>query len=98
MGIYAKYLICYDIEENKVRKKFFDGMKDLGLIPIQKSVFYGDLNNAEFNALKRLATELLDETKDKCLWIKCNLSESGVKECFGYKGFEYDEPDGYKTI
>ena len=98
MGIYTKYLICYDIEENKVRKKFFDGMKDLGLIPIQQSVFYGDLNNAEFNAMKSLASELLNENKDKCLWIKCNLAESEIKGCVGYKEFEYDEPDGYKTI
>ena len=37
---YVRYLVCYDIVDNKKRKKFADFLKDLGLIPLQKSVFY----------------------------------------------------------
>jgi hypothetical protein len=32
-------VVAYDIENNKDRKKMFDGLKDIGLRPIQKSVF-----------------------------------------------------------
>lgn len=59
MNIYQKYLVCYDIENDKTRKKFFDKMKDLGLISIQKSVFYGDLNQAEFSAMKKVVQKCL---------------------------------------
>ena len=47
MGMYAKYLVCYDIVDNKRRKRFSDALKDLGMVPMQKSVFYGDLKGAE---------------------------------------------------
>lgn len=96
---YSKYLICYDIEDDKTRTKFFDKMKDFGLIPIQKSVFYGDLNNAEATSVKRIAFELLDCTADKCLFVKCNLQPEQIRQqCLGYSEFVYVEPDGYETI
>lgn len=98
MGIYNKYLVCYDIENDKTRKKFYDEMKNLGLIPVQKSVFYGDLASPEFFSIKKLANELLESETDRCLWIKCNLSESDIKKCFGYDNFKYLEPDGYAAI
>lgn len=66
MNIYQKYLVCYDIENDKTRKKFFEKMKDLGLISIQKSVFYGDLNQAEFSAMKKVVLKMLDPDSDKC--------------------------------
>ena len=44
MSLYVKYLVCYDISNTRTRSKFFDFLKDLGLTPIQKSVFFGDLN------------------------------------------------------
>lgn len=43
MSIYAKYLVCYDVSSNSRRKKFSDALKDLGLVSMQGSVFYGDL-------------------------------------------------------
>lgn len=43
MSIYVKYLVCYDISDTKIRKKFSDCLKDLGLVSLQESVFYGDL-------------------------------------------------------
>lgn len=98
MGIYSKYLICYDIEQDKTRKKFFEGMKDLGLVPIQQSVFYGDLTYSEFTALKRLAKDMLDAKTDKCLWLRCTLEVNEVKKFIGYNNFSYSEPDGYVAI
>ena len=57
MKIYNKYLICYDIEDDKIRRKFFEKMKDFGLVSIQKSVFYGDLTVPELTAMKIFAFE-----------------------------------------
>ena len=71
MNLYSKYLVCYDIENNKTRTKFFEKMKDFGLQPIQKSVFYGFLNQAEFNSVRKLAFELLAASNDKCIFMKC---------------------------
>lgn len=99
MNLYSKYLVCYDIENNKTRNKFFEKMKDFGLQPIQKSVFYGFLNQAEFNAVRKLAFELLATSNDKCIFMKCNISPEEFKQQFiGYDNFIFWEPDGYETI
>lgn len=98
MGIYKKYLVCYDIENDKTRKKVFDLLKDLGLIHLQLSIFYGDLNKAEFNAMKYKIKTLLENSSDKCLWIRCDLNQQSIKDCVGYSNFSYIEPDGYESI
>lgn len=98
MGQYVKYLVCYDIQDNKVRKKFSDALKDLGLMRMQESVFYGDIKYAEIRALIRTANEMLDEDTDKCFWFPCSISIDKVRKCVGYKNFEYTEPDGYGII
>lgn len=48
MSLYVKYLVCYDISNTRTRSKFFDFLKDLGLTPIQKSVFFGDLKTRRY--------------------------------------------------
>ena len=73
MLIYAKYLVCYDVSSNSRRKKFSDALKDLGLVSMQGSVFYGDLKPAEVRALARKTAELLDPKEDKCFWFPCRL-------------------------
>lgn len=55
MSLYVKYLVCYDISNTRTRSKFFDFLKDLGLTPIQKSVFFGDLKTPEVRSLKAAA-------------------------------------------
>ncbi|WP_390516707.1 hypothetical protein [Sutterella wadsworthensis] len=48
--MYAKNLVRYNLSNNSRRKEFSDTLKDLGLVPIQDSVFYGDLKLAEVRA------------------------------------------------
>ena len=57
-NVYAKYIICYDIENVKNRNKLYKSLKNFGLVPIQYSVFFGDLNKAELSAVKRLIKEI----------------------------------------
>ena len=47
LGGKMDYLIAYDIEDNKNRSKVFEMLKDFGLRAVQKSVFFGELSNAE---------------------------------------------------
>ena len=47
-----QYLIAYDIENTKNRTKLFEKLKDFGLKPVQKSLFYGELSNAEKLSVK----------------------------------------------
>lgn len=95
---YVRYLVCYDIVDNKKRKKFADFLKDLGLIPLQKSVFYGDLKPPEARLLAATADDMLDETEDSCLWFPCHLTIERIRSCTGLKNFEYDLPDGNKLL
>ena len=97
MSQYAKYLICYDVESDRKRRKLFDSLKDIGLVPIQKSVFYGDLKPPEFRDMKKNVAALLDEG-DRCLWIQCTLPVDLVRTCPGYEHFSYIEPDQHDFI
>ena len=95
MGMYTKYLVCYDVADNKRRKHLSDTLKDMGLVSMQKSVFYGDLKNAEVRALARVAADLLDATEDKCFWFPCYLEPEAVRKCLGYADWDYKEPEGH---
>ena len=98
MGMYTKYLVCYDISNNKRRQRFSDVLKNLGFVPMQKSVFYGDIRNAEISALARAATELLEANEDRCFWFACYLKPDEIRKCLGYANWNYVEPEGYGVI
>jgi len=98
MAFYTKYLVCYDIENNRKRKKFSDSLKSLGLVRLQKSVFFGHLNRAEIKALERMARELLDPDEDKAFWTPTPLNEDALKKGIGYDQFHYIQPDGHITV
>jgi len=78
MGALRKeFLIVYDIEDNKIRKKLFDRFKDFGMNPIQKSVFWGLLNKAERQCLEREIEILLNKKNtDKVLIIEIDIQKN----------------------
>jgi CRISPR-associated protein Cas2 len=96
--LYQPILVCYDIEDNKVRKKFADTLKDMGLTSLQKSVFWGQLNKAELRSLKREADRLLNAKTDKAFWVKASLNAQNLAECIGYQDIRLLEPDGYEIL
>jgi|SRR5690606_24513406 len=98
MSIYNHYLVCYDVANDKVRKRMFEFLKDLGLVSLQKSTFWGQLTRAELAALKREAHKELDPDTDKMFWIITQLDTDKLKEGFGYKNFTYVDADGNFTI
>ena len=79
------YLISYDIENTKNRTKLFESLKDLGLISIQKSVFYGELQKSEKAVVKKLF-EKYCSNGDKALMTAVNID---ISDTFGYEADEF---------
>lgn len=87
--LFKEVLISYDIEDNKNRKKLFDALKDLGLLPIQKSVFWGHLKEAEIKIIPHLFEKYCTKG-DKAFFVKTKLSEEILKNAFGYTKEEFE--------
>ena len=94
-----EFLVSYDIEDTKQRTKLFNKLKDISLIPIQKSVFWGHLNKAEANSVKRLLKEYCS-SNDKAFIAKIELSKQ-IKNnsCIGHKLDDFPvQPRRYYVI
>jgi CRISPR-associated protein Cas2 len=57
-------LICYDIADPKRLRKAFRDLKDVAL-PVQKSVFVGELTEAELDRLLQRLGGYLDPQEDR---------------------------------
>lgn len=98
MSAFVHYLVCYDIPQDKIRKKFFEMLKDLGLVPLQKSVFYGSLLPLEVKTLEENCRKMLCSETDRCFWFACRLNFEEIQKCVGYKGFTFIEADGHGCL
>lgn len=90
-------LVSYDVEDNKHRKKLFDQLKDVGLEPIQKSVFWGFLNKAEERAVYRLFKNLNKET-DKAFLVRAKLGNVIGKYGLGYQESDFQPPTSFDVL
>lgn len=98
MSLYQRYMVCYDIVDNKTRTKFMNTLKDIGLFSIQKSVFIGELNQAELRSLIRYARKHLDASEDKVFWLPTSLDEQRLRKGVGYKNFSFVPASGHATL
>ena len=57
------YLVCYDITDNKLRKKIADKLFYYGLSRVQLSVFIGYVNDIHFERMQNEITEKMNENK-----------------------------------
>lgn len=80
LGGKVNYLISYDIENTKNRTKLFENLKDLGLISIQKSVFYGKLQKSEKTIIKKLFEKYCSQN-DKAIMVAVNID---INDTYGY--------------
>lgn len=92
MALYYEVLVSYDIEENKNRKKLFDELKDMGLVSIQKSVFWGHLKVAEIKILPHLFEKYCNDG-DKSFFVRANLSKEILQNSFGYEKEDFEVKD-----
>ncbi|MCY4217866.1 MAG: CRISPR-associated endonuclease Cas2 [Gammaproteobacteria bacterium] len=92
-----EYLISYDIEDSKVRKRTFNEFGKYGLKSVQKSVFWGYLTLAEINAIKRYLNAGLSET-DKLLITRTNLNSRGQSYLIGHTDQDFCDWDEIYVI
>ena len=86
---YREILVCYDVAGDKRRSRLFDALKDIGLLPIQKSVFWGDVTAAEFKAIQREFLRLLDPKMDRALVVNAHLRDAAARNAFGYAAADF---------
>lgn len=98
MSLYHRYMVCYDIVDNKTRTRFMNTLKNLGLFAIQKSVFIGELNQAEIRSLAHYAHKHLDSEEDKAFWLPTSIDEKRLKDGVGYNTFSFIKADGHASI
>lgn len=83
--LYNEILVSYDITDTKQRTKLFNKLKDISLVAIQKSVFWGHLNKAEEDSVKRLLKVHCAKT-DKAFIARVQLSDQIQKNnSIGYE-------------
>ena len=95
--MYSQVIVSYDIEDNKNRKKLFEELKDLGLKPIQKSVFWGYVMISEKQVIKRLFKKYCDIKTDKAFISNVNLDKD-LDNSFGYDEDDFKHPESFEII
>ena len=95
--LYREYLVSYDIQDTKIRNKLFDALKDVGLKPVQKSVFWGWLSLPEYTMVKRLFRDRLKKA-DSAFIVPCKLSQQADDALYNMILPKEDRPDGYGIL
>ena len=86
MNGYAKYVVCYDISDNRNRAKFYTEL-----------IFLGELNSSELKWLTKLASQHV-KSPDKCFWLQIPFDVNNFSKFPGYQEFKFIEHDGYDCI
>lgn len=95
MKLYREVLVAYDVEDNKRRDRLFKGLKDIGLRPIQLSVFWGMVLGAEEKAIRRLFRNELDRELDRAFIIPVSVADNPRTGLFGYTISPFEKPGRY---
>jgi len=80
------YLVCYDITDNKLRKKIADKLFYYGLSRVQLSVFIGYVNDIHFERMQNEITEKMNENKketDSIIFLRINYTNLQKMIIFG---------------
>lgn len=97
--LYNEVIVAYDIADTKKRNRLFNCLRNISLRPVQKSVFWGHLNQAEENTVKRLLQTYCDKT-DKAFIARIKLStQIANNNSVGYSREDFpDHPESYHVI
>lgn len=95
--MYVQVLVSYDISDTKQRGKFFEELKDIGLLPIQKSLFWGYILPSEKRVIKELFKKYCDEETDKALIVNATLDKV-IEDTFGYTKESFSHPNGFEIV
>lgn len=95
--MYVQVLVSYDIADTKKRTKLFESLKDVGLKPIQKSLFWGYILPSEKRVVNALFKKYCDIETDKALMVNATLDQS-IENSFGYDESDFVHPSGYEIV
>ncbi len=79
------YLVCYDITDNKLRKKIADKLIFYGLARVQLSVFIGYVTDLHFEKMRTVIEEKMKEKteKDSIVFLRINAENLKKMIIFG---------------
>lgn len=95
--MYSQIIVSYDISETKKRNKFFEELKDLGLVSIQKSVFWGYVLPSEKRFIKKLFKKYCELDNDKAFIVNVSLDKD-LNNSFGYDEDDFKHPESFEII
>lgn len=87
-----RYLVAYDVADDKRRNKVFRVLADNG-DHLQFSIFLCELNDREFIAMKAAATEVLHMREDQLLIVDVGLAEADQDERIESIGRAWQRPE-----
>ncbi len=64
MKAMTRYIVVYDVSDDRARAKLAELLQRKGLSRIQRSAFIGELSSTELKDLLRRAKQLIDEVND----------------------------------
>ena len=94
------FLITYDIQDDKARKKIADRLLQAGLDRIQYSVFMGVMPPAQVQPLidqLRQKLDALDGPQDSIVAIQLSVAHIQKMTILGSKGWDVDYLSGTKN-
>lgn len=83
-----KVIIAYDIIENKIRNRVIEILLEEGLLRIQKSVFFGDVDEKKIKRLVKRVEENIDKERDSLYFFKLCEKDFSKINYFG-KNIEF---------
>lgn len=95
--MYTQIIVSYDITDTKKRNKFFEELKDLGLISIQKSVFWGYVLPSEKRIIQELFKVYCNTQTDKAFLGNIVLDKE-MQNCFGYTKDDFKHPEDFEIL
>ena len=85
-----EYLVSYDVQDNRIRTRVFKELQGIGLKPVQHSVFWGYMTQAELNSVRRLLKKQLKEA-DKAFITHSNFNGRGQSYFVGHKADDFTD-------
>lgn len=79
----TQVIVCYDVENTRNRTKLANALLSLGLVRVQKSVFWGTLLPAEQRNAVALFKKFLNNETDNAFVVNADLLSSLKAKSFG---------------
>jgi len=96
-SMYVQVIVSYDIADTKARHKLFNELKDLGLKPIQKSVFWGYLLPSEKGIIPILFDKYCQIETDRAFMVNAVLDQC-LEYAFGYDEEDFKHPESFVVL